>query len=125
MSSNIRGSDNFDSADIGITTETNENGTAIKFPDGTLICYNDIILSRYDASALRGTWTYPVAFAAHEAVVTFTVLTISSTSNKPSTPVNTSRGLASSELMLRTGGGSSYASGETLAVRAMALGRWK
>lgn len=47
-----------------IQTITNENGTAIKFPDGTMICTTARREGTYDGSNLTymADWTYPVPF---------------------------------------------------------------
>ena len=60
---------------MGIETIKNDNGTAIKFPDGTLICTLAIVatdqaINTTFGSLYRGTrtWTYPISFKSTPAV---------------------------------------------------------
>lgn len=54
---------------MGIETITNENGTATKFPDGTMICTLDTVVTDQAINTSYGsiyigsrTWTFPVPF---------------------------------------------------------------
>lgn len=106
----------------------NENGTAIKFSDGTMICTlrttvtDQAIDSQYGNTALytgRRTWTFPAAFTQKPSVTCSQFHWGSSGSwggVSGISPINT--GLVGYDFYQR-------ATGTNVEISAIAIGRWK
>jgi len=109
------------------STTTNANGTAVKFPDGTMICYNSKEYTNVDITAQAGGvyykafgLTFPVAFYAKPTVTPF----IEQNSGIIWT------GLGNIGDLTKTGCGlraicMTSLTGKTLNVGYIAVGRWK
>lgn len=104
-----------------IGSDSNANGSFIKFSDGTMICKTYVASQTTDSTG-RVTWTFPAAFLSGEIpIVTVTpVASLSATQNAISGTTPTSTGV----VFLHTMSGAAI---NTQAVRycATAIGRWK
>ena len=107
-------------------------GRFVRLADGTLICHHDVRLDRVDGDVLAGDWTCPAAFAdgAPDCVTTgvdhaSAVSGLSGTLRGLGTVTHET--LADSAMTLRvhrSHGAPAFAAGDTLVVRACAVGRW-
>lgn len=110
----------------GIETITNENGTAIKYPDGTMICKSvqDLGTLNYKQhengtywTGVYHTWTFPVEFASNDIVVNINVFnTALSFANLQDNPTTTK-----AKTLITTFSDGSRAT----KLHWIAIGRWK
>ena len=110
----------------GMQVVTNSNGTALKFPDGTLICYNhaSFQIGAFTANSLQSVnspFTFPVAFVDNPVVLLTTA--DNSTSyvyGSVYAVIRNSTGISMVQIYRM----SSSAGGE-INLHYIALGRWK
>ena len=108
------------------------NGSYVRLADGTQICQHEVTLSFSSAGLCAATWTFPAAFATgSQPQVLGTVNTADMATTAPGVPANgitamTLGGLTvtTATLHLRTLPGQSFQAGDTVVIRAVALGRW-
>lgn len=112
---------------LNITTTSNTNGTAIKFPDGTMICYLDIAVTDQAINSTYGSiylgsryWTFPQSFYSKPAVFCgmFKWGTSASWGGISSQATTSGVTLYGYDFFSR-------ATGTTCYIQAMAIGRWK
>lgn len=112
---------------LNIQTTSNSNGTAVKFPDGTMICYLNEVVTDQEFSSKYGNfylgrriWTFPQSFYSNPTVTCgmFKWGTSASWGGVASQATTTSVGLYGYDISSREAGTNCY-------IQAMAIGRWK
>lgn len=104
----------------------NANGVAIKYADGTMICYFRVTATYLSASQLRAVWTYPVAFVSEPRLQL-------SLRSRTTAPGMDELGILHQDLasatstnvdLYRQNGKTNFVSGNTAAIDCYAVGRW-
>lgn len=113
---------------VGIESVSGTDGTALKFPDGTLICYGRRVLGTvaitsqwggiYASSSLSG-FTYPIAFISTPVL---TMSTNSSNMNFFFMEIGTGTNTETPVIQLLRGNSGSVIGGT---INYIAIGRWK
>jgi len=109
---------------------SNANGEYVRFADGTQMCWAEVTLSYGNATVCQiNPWTYPAGFVA----IPVFALTLNENSVDNAEPKVTELGALSTAAEGTTGtiirqyrvsGLQNFVSGDTLIVRATAIGRW-
>ncbi|MEQ9692880.1 DUF2793 domain-containing protein [Shimia sp. SDUM112013] len=120
---------------LGGVHGSNQNGTFLKLPDGTLLCSVTGNLTRVAAGMLSFTWTFPANFLAGSAqeIVVLPVWdrvaawAIAPGPNEISTPfiASTTENSTTVQARLLPNPSNSFASTDAGFTRVLAIGRWK
>jgi hypothetical protein len=108
------------------------NGDYLRFADGTQICQHEITLAFVNGTICTATWTFPAAFApGSKPQVLGSVNTLWMMTSAPGVAANGicamtigTLSTTSAALQVRTLPGQSFQSGNSVLMRAVALGRW-
>ena len=110
--------------DLQYERGTNDDGTYIKFGDGTLIQYsNHNVLAYADGSALLKSWSFPTPFSNTFYAVVMTGLT--HVAGKNGFHFEFSNSNVDRTNLVARGNPNQFSSGDTIQVGAFAVGRWK
>ena len=105
---------------------TNENGSYIKFDDGTMICRGAPTISTFILNhTLEGDWIYPAAFTAgSDTVITGNSLLFTEGTRRGGAVEIHTRTPTTVKIRLRHPS-TPYVAGDSVVVHMQAIGRWK
>ena len=111
---------------------SNANGSYTRFADGTQICQHEVTMNYVNGTLFIGTWTFPAVFlAGSKPQVVGTLNPNSLASTAPSITVSQMTGLVvglvsdtTGKLQVRALTGATFTSGESVLIRAVAVGYW-
>lgn len=108
----------------------NANGDYVRLADGTQICTQALSIGYYSGSTLSGSWTYPASFASSAGLVVSGMINMTASSIQPGRDElagfdTNSPGTTGVDFRLaRISGMTNFDPADTLAINAIAVGRW-